>query len=217
MKLEAYTDTLSGATRLRDVATKQCFGRVVAGLAWPKGTTPGAVVALAEDVAGDAVDGIRVLRLCGWEQHANVERLLELASDVAPLAGDRAGRSAVGVFVGDPWHPFAKRLRPINDRLTAENRPRIHLRPAPGDGGWSLVADWAPYYDARTVGRKALILREPKLLAMVEDAGRDIRRAIADFPSVAALLWAIAYCDERKPAVGRTETRSGAADNAAGY
>ncbi|MFU2209345.1 hypothetical protein [Solidesulfovibrio sp. C21] len=63
----------------------------------------------------------------------------------------------------------------------------------------------------------ALDLGRRDLVALVEDAGRDIRRHIEDFPAVAALLWAIAHCDERKPALGRTETRSGTADKVAGY
>uniref|UniRef100_I2Q5Y4 Uncharacterized protein n=1 Tax=Desulfovibrio sp. U5L TaxID=596152 RepID=I2Q5Y4_9BACT len=44
-----------------------------------------------------------------------------------------------------------------------------------------------------------------------------MRRHVEDFPAVGALLWAIGYCDERKPQVGRTETRSGTADSLAGY
>uniref|UniRef100_I2Q1F6 Uncharacterized protein n=1 Tax=Desulfovibrio sp. U5L TaxID=596152 RepID=I2Q1F6_9BACT len=218
MKLEAYVEPISGLTRLRDKETKRTFTRVVAGLCWPKGMTAGAVVALAEDVAADPVDGYRVLRLVDYEAHADVEQLLDLAAGVAPLVGEGAGRCAVSAWVGNPWHPFNKRLRHYNERLTGEGRQRINLRAAPGVGaGGQLLADLVPYMTARVVGRAALVLGRRDLIALVEDAGRDIRRHVEDFPAVAALLWAIAYCDERKPQVGRTETRSGTADSLAGY
>lgn len=218
MKLEAYVEPVSGRTRIRDRETGMPFTRVVAGLCWPKGTTPGAVVALAEDAAADPVDGYRTLRLVDYEAHADVERLLELAADAAPLVGEWAGRSAVMAWVGNPFHPYAKRLRMFNERLTAQGRPRITLRPAPGVGaGGQLHADLAPYLTARVVGRSALVLGRQDLVAQVEDAGRDIRRHIEDFPAVAALLWVIACCDVRKPALGRRETRSGSADTVAGY
>ena len=217
MRVEAYEEPLTGATRLRDVETRVRFSRVVAGLAWPKGDSPGAVVAMAEDVQADPVDRVHTLRLVEYAAHADVERLMELAAGVAPLAGDRQGRSAVSAWVGNPWHPFAKRLRRLNDRLTAECRPRINLRPAPGVGAWQLVADWAPYYDARTVGRLAIVLGRRDLVAQVEDAGRDIRRTLEDFPAVAALFWVIAHCDERKVRRGAVVERPGAADSVAGY
>jgi len=218
MKLEAYVEPKNGLTRLRDMETKRVFTRVVAGLCWPKGVTPGAVVALAEDLVADPVDGYRTLRLVDYEAHADLEQLMELTADAAPPTGKFAGRSAVSVWVGNPWHPYAKRLRGFNDRLTARRRARINLQPAPGVGaGGQLHADLAPYLTARIVGRAALDLGRRDLVALVEDAGRDIRRHIEDFPAVAALLWAIAHCDERKPALGRTETRSGTADSLAGY
>ena len=219
MKLEAYVDPISGMSRLRERQSGLRFTRVVAGLCWPKGTTPGAAVALAEDLAADPIDGYRTLRLAGYESHADVERLLELAAGLAPLGGEWAGRSAVSVWVGNPWHPFSRRLRLFNDRLTGEGRPRITLRPGPGVGaGGQLHADLAPHLTARVVGRSALILGRRDLVALVEDAGRDIRRPVEDFPAVAALLWAIAYCDVRRAAFGRAQSASaGAADAVAGY
>lgn len=218
MKLEAFVEPVSGLTRLRDVATKRVFTRVVAGLCWPKGRTPGAVVALAEDVAADPVDGYRALRLAGYETEADVERLLELAADVALLAGEWAGRSAVSAWVGNPWHPFAKRLRAFNARLTGQGRPRINLQAAPGVGaGGQLLEGLVPYLGARWIGRSALFLGRQDLMAMLEDAGNDIRRHIEDTPAVAALLWAVAFCDERRPQLGRVESRPGTADGVAGY
>lgn len=217
MRIEAFEEPLTGMMRLRDMKTRVRFSRVVAALAWPKGQHPGAVVAMAEDIQADPVDQVHLLRLVDYAEHADVERLLELAAGVAPLAGDRQGRSAVSAWVGNPWHPFAKRLRKFNDRLTAERRPRLNLRPAPGVGAWQLVADWAPYYDARTVGRTALLLGRRDLIAQVEDAGRDIRRPLDDFPAVAALFWAIAHCDERKVRSPQRVVRSGSADDVAGY
>lgn len=217
MRIEVVEEPITGVLRLRDGKTRVRFSRVVAGLAWPKGERPGAVVAMAEDIQADPVDQVHMLRLVDCVEHADVERLIELAAGVAPLAGDRQGRSAVSAWVGNPWHPFAKRLRKLNDRLTAECRPRINLRPAPGVGAWQLVADWAPYYDARTVGRMALILGRRDLVARVEDAGRDIRRPLEDFPAVAALFWVIAHCDERRARHRVAVERSGTADNVAGY
>jgi len=217
MRLEPYVEPMSGLPRLRDVETGLRFSRVVAGLCWPKGTTPGAVVALAEDVAADPTDGYHTLRVVDYVAHADVEQLLEQGADIAPYVGKWAGRSAVGVWVGNPWHPFKRHLKAFNARLTADGRARINLRPAPGVGaGGQLHADLAPYLAARVVGRAALILGRRDLIAQVEDAGRDIRRPLEDFPAVAALFWAIAYCDERKSATvaSATPERTG---NFAGY
>ncbi|BAH76006.1 hypothetical protein [Solidesulfovibrio magneticus] len=224
MRLEAFVEPWTGLSRIRGVEEAgsvervTVFSRVVAGLCWPKGTTPGAVVALAEELEADPLEGYRTLRLVDLIQEADVERLLGLAAEAAPLAGKWAGRSAVSAWVGDPQHVYAKRLRFLNERLRAEGRPPLRLRPAPGLGaGGQLHADLAPYLTARIVGRSALVLGRQELVAMIEDAGKDIRRPIEDFPAVAALMWAIAHCDERKPALGRAQTRSGVADGRAGY
>jgi len=215
MKFDVVED--KQARRIKDVETGLLYGRIVAGLAWPKGNVPGAAVALAEASRGDPVDGVRVLRLAAWETSADVERLLEAASLVCPWAGDSLGRSLVSVWVGDPWHPFARRLRSLNDRLTAQRRPRLNLRAAPGVGRWQMVADWAPYVDARTIGRQALVLHDRELQAQVEDAGVDARRPIVDFPSVAALFWAVAACDERSRVESDTQHRQKNGDPVAGY
>jgi len=218
MKIESYVEPLSGLTRLRDAESKLCFTRIVAGLCWPKLVTPGAIVALAEDARADAIDGIRVLHLVEYVAEADVEQLLELASQIAPLADDSLGRSAVSVWVGNPWHPFHSRLRPFNARLTQEARPRIHLRPAPGIGkGWQVLEDWLPYLQRRIVGRAALLLKNRDLIAKIEDAGRDVRRKIEDFPAVAALVWAIAYCDERAAMQRQPKEQSENSGNVAGY
>ena len=218
MKLEVSVDRFTGQTRLRDKESRRFFSRVVAGLCWPQATKPGAVLALAEDAVADPVDGYRVLRLAGFEQHADVEQLLELAAGLAPLGGEWAGRSAISVWLGNPFHPFAKRIRIFNERLTSQGQRRIHLRAAPGvNAGGQLHADLMPYLSARWVGRSALVLERRELLAMVEDAGRDIRRPIEDFPAVAALMWCVAYCDDRRASVGTVQHQPGTADDVAGY
>jgi len=215
MKLDVVED--KQGRRIKDVEMGSLYGRIVAGLAWPKGNIPGAAVALAEGLRGDPVDGVRPLRLVAWETEADVERLLETASLVCPWAGDSLGRSLVSVWVGDPWHPFARRLRPLNDRLTAQRRPRLNLRAAPGVGRWQMVADWAPYVDARTIGRQALLLHDRELQSLVEDAGVDARRPIVDFPSVAALFWAVAACDERSRGDRAADHSHATGDKVAGY
>lgn len=217
--LEAYTDQLTGVAGIRDKATGQRFCRVVAGFCWPRDVrTPGAVVALAEEVDADPVDGYRILRLAGFERHKDPEQLLELAADVAPLEGRRAGESAVSVWVGNPWHALRSRLRAFNERLTREGRRRINLQSAPGMGsGGQLLSDLAPTLTARRLGRKTLEIDRRDLVALIEDAGQDPRQSIESVPAVAALAWAVAWCEEHKPRMARRETRPSSADEVAGY
>jgi len=124
----------------------------------------------------------------------------------------------VGVWVGNPWHAFRSRLKLFNERLTREGRRRISLQPAPGMGdGGQLLADLAPMLTARRLGRKTLEIDRRDLVTLIEDAGQDPRQAIEHFPAVAALAWAVSWCEEHKPRLGRQQTRSATADEVAGY
>ena len=210
-----FLDPLAGwRLRLQDAPKGEgVLRRVVAGLAWPRGTKPGAVVALGERLHPLPRLAIHEVLILAHVEHADPAALFLAARTI----GDAC---LVLEFVGDTASPFMARLEQFDDGLRRRKRPIIGMEKAPLVGQAGRFSGYADLLRARVAATKTMSFgpqfQDLARAVMAITPEEELRAQPEHHPGPCALFYALAEIDLNQPVLHRqSKLRRG--DRRAGY
>ena len=185
-----------GKKYFEDEESKAKYRRIVSGFAWPGGK-PGVIVVVAEDLNEDLSLNVHNLRVLAEAEDSNVEELLRKCVEFRK-------HYRVEGFYGDANNkPMMSFLRQFNENLSQKDVQSLWLQNAP------FVDDIKAFeFYVHTIknhlnpDKKTLHFFEGSRLSgyLMELPPEEVKSAgVSDYPSIAALGYAISYLDTYGP------------------
>jgi len=172
------------------------YRRIVGGLAWP-GTAPGFALVLGEETRKDGSFEVHHLHVLAEAEGSTARKLLTRCREFQ----DQFGKLR---FYGDNRHPLLKFLRVFNSELATIRQPTIDLMLPPefdaGDEKEDYPVLYAELIKNRIAGQKTLHLGDESALPEHLSALQSPETFKPEHnPALAALMFAVAEIDMRKP------------------
>lgn len=213
IQIVRFTDPM-GVPRLRLRGTKnEILRRVVGGLAWPRGSEPGAVVALGEYEHKNPEWGLRDVLVLAHVEKKDLVALFTAARTIRDTC-------LAGEWVGDITHPFMARLDDFEDGLRERKQPPLSMDKAPLVGESGRFSAYADMLRSRVVGSKTIKFGEHfQDLARASQAitpQEELSKQPEHFPGPCALFYALAELDMNQPVTFRPQ-RKRTGDPVSGY
>jgi hypothetical protein len=214
LPVERYNDPLAGPRlRLRGTRDEAILRRVVAGLAWPRGSDPGAVVALGEYQHKNPEWGLHPVLVLAHAEQSDLLALFLAARTIRDTC-------LVVDWVGDTTHPFMARLDDFDDGLRQRKQPRLAMDKAPLVGESGRFQGYADMLRARVAATKTMTFGphfQDLARALQAISPQDeLSKQPEHYPGPCALFYALAEIDMNQPVAMRPRKKK-TGDPKAGY